>query len=182
MSNLTKDDLIREVRDKVTTQDYTKKEFIDGVRLIELKTIVGEQGDFGEVARFDNGELEGIPGFEIAQINRTTLNPDAIKAFHLHFKQDEIWYLIPSDHLLVGLWDVRENSKTSNKNMKVVLGGGKSCLLFIPRGVAHGCMSTINKPVELFYLVSEKFDMKDPDEKRLPWDSLGSDFWQLEKE
>ena len=35
----------------------------------------------------------------------------------------------------------------------------------------------IKGPAELFYFVSNKFDPSLPDEKRIKWDALGTDFW-----
>jgi len=61
--------------------------------------------------------------------------------------------------------------------MKITLGSGQSSLLFVPAGVAHGMVNITGAPVDLFYFVSEKFDPQNPDERRLPWDSLGADFW-----
>ncbi len=180
--NLTKNDLDAKYRDKVYTQSYEPKRIIDGVKLIQLKNFLADEGDFGEVMRFTNGELEGIPGFKIAQINRTRLSHGSVKAWHLHFKQDEIWYVLPSSQLLVGLWDVREKSSTKSTTMRLVLGGGQSTLLFIPKGVAHGSANLSGKDVEMFYFVDNKFDPKAPDENRIPYDALGKEFWMPERD
>ena len=66
--------------------------------------------------------------------------------------------------------------------MRVLLGGGASKLLYIPRGVAHGCSNFYKKSTELFYFVSSRFDINNPDERRLNWDILGSDFWSPKHE
>lgn len=180
--NLTKNDLDSKFRDKTYTQSYEPKKEIEGVKRVQLKNFLADEGDFGEVLRISSGELEALPGFKIAQINRTRVVPGGLKAWHLHFKQDEIWYVLPSNQLLVGLWDVREQSPTKGQTMRFVLGGGQSTLLFIPKGVAHGYTNLSNKDAEMFYFVDNQFDAKIPDENRLPFDSLGKEFWQPERD
>lgn len=180
--HLTEQDII-EVPQKLYTQAYKEKVDIEGVSLISLKNNVGEDGDLGEVIRTtDNGEVEQIPGFKIAQINRTKLYSGAIKGWHVHFRQEDVWFVLPSSHLIVGLWDLRKSSKTKGSVMRLALGGGNSQLLFIPRGVAHGSVNISQKEAEVFYFVNKKFNIEDPDEKRLPWDSLGVDFWTPKKD
>lgn len=178
MKNLTIDDIDPTAVKKIYTQSYNKEELIEGVRLIQLDNHVSEEGDFCELIRLnENGALINLPFFKLTQINRTKLYSQSIKAWHLHFSQNEIWYISPADHLLVGLWDTRKESKTKLKTTRLVLGGGNSQLLFIPKGIAHGNRNLSTKSVELFYFVDKLFNVDDPDEKRLPWDILGADFW-----
>ncbi len=179
---LTLEDINEQSRGKIYTQDYNESSQIEGVKLIELKNYISEEGDFSEVIRLENGEIESLPDFKLAQINRTRLFPGSIKAWHLHLKQDEIWYIPPMEDLFVGLWDIREKSSTNTKTQRVCLGGGKSLLLYIPRGVAHGSANFTKKDVNLFYLVNVGFDKKNPDEMRIPWDSAGADFWKPERD
>lgn len=182
MSSISLDDIDEKFRDKVTVQDYSPQPTIEGVKIIELKKFVGEDGHFSEIIHFNqNGQSEEFPGFKVAQINRGKVLPQTIKAWHMHMRQDEIWYVYPEDHLFVGLLDIRKDSKTKDTSMKLTMGG-KSRLLFIPRGVAHGCANFTQNPINLFYMVSEKFDINNPDEQRLAWDILGKDFWEAKKE
>lgn len=179
LKDLSSDDIVSEVKDKVYSMDYNPKSQIDKVKIITLKTFISEEGDFGEIIRLNPmAELKDIPHFSIAQINRTMLLPGSVKAWHLHLKQDEIWFVIPSGHLFVGLWDVRKNSPTNGATMRIVLGGGYSQLLYIPKGVAHGSLNLAKDPAELFYFVNRQFDINNPDEKRIPWDAKGEDFWK----
>lgn len=138
-----------------------------------------EEGDLSEIIRLNgNGKLIHFPNFKLTQINRVKQAPNTVKAWHLHFNQDEVWYVAPSDNLFVGLWDVREKSETANLTMRIVLGGNNSLLLYIPRGVAHGSANFSYKDTDLYSMVNRQFDIKNPDEMRLPWDSLGKEFWQ----
>lgn len=169
--------IVSTARKQMYHASYTSESSIKDVRVMPLITYPSEEGDFGELLRIEKGQLKSVPGFKLAQINRTTLIPGSIKAWHLHFKQDEIWYVSPSDHLFVGLWDVREASPTQGKTMRIAIGAGTSRLVFIPHGVAHGSAVLVNKPVELYVFVNKHFNSVRHDEKRIPWDSLGADFW-----
>ena len=179
---LTLEDIDEKNRGKIYVQDYSAKPQIEGVKIIFVRNFIGEDGDFSEIIRLTNGEIEGIEGMKVAQVNRSKLLPGSIKGWHLHFKQEDIFYLPPSDSLLVGLWDVRQSSPTSGVSMKITLGAGQSSLLYIPRGVAHGMTNISGEPIDLFYFVNQQFDVKNPDERRLPWDSLGADFWTPKKD
>jgi len=179
---MDKDDISSNLRDQLKRQDYKPSQVIDGVRLIDFEFHSDDGGDFYEIARLTNGLITSLGSFELKQINRSRFNPGLIKAFHLHFKQDEVWTIHPSEKLLVGLLDARKDSKTEGLQMRLVMGAGKCTMLYIPRGVAHGGMALDQKPVDVIYLMSENFSQSDPDEWRLPWDILGNDFWEIQKE
>ena len=182
MRILTLEDIDEKTRGKIYIQDYSAKPTIEGVKIIPVKTWVSEDGDFSEIIRMEKGKVAGLEDFEVVQLNRSRLLPGSIKGWHLHFQQEDIFYLPPSDSLLVGLWDLRRDSKTNGTSMKITLGAGQSSLLYIPRGVAHGMTNVSNQDIELFYFVNLLFDAKNPDERRLPWDSLGADFWQPKRD
>lgn len=175
---LTLADISQKIAKKIYTQNYAPLITIKDVLMLPLTNHISEEGDFGEIMRIGkDGNVENIPDFQINQINRTKLFPGSIKAWHLHFAQDEIWYISPEDTIFVGLWDIRQKSPTHNVKQRIVLGGGNSSLLFIPRGVAHGSANFSGRSVELFYFVNQKFNPATPDEKRIPWDFLGKEFW-----
>jgi len=179
MSNqLTDQDIDDNIAPKIYSQIYKEKIQIDGVHLIQLKNHVGEDGDLSEILKISEaGFVESMPDFKLAQINSTKLYPGTIKGWHLHFKQNDLWYVIPSSHLIVCLWDIRKDSNTKDSVMRLTMGGGSSQLLFIPKGVAHGAANVTNNEAQIIYFVDQKFDVNNPDEKRIPWDSLGKDFW-----
>lgn len=150
---------------------------IEGVQIISLQDCIIENSTFSEVMRLKNGIIATIPHFRVAQINRVCLLPGTIKAWHLHFKQNEIWYVHRSDRLIVGLWDIRKYSTSLGVVKRFSMGGGVSELLHIPYGVAHGSYVISDRPVDLYVFVSQRFNIKSPDEKRIPWNSLGDGFW-----
>lgn len=171
------------VFENVFLQDYSSQILLDGVQIINLKSFPSDEGDFGELIRItDSGEFEQVPGFKMMQMNRTRLFPGSIKAWHMHQNQDEIWYVPPHFQLFMGLWDTRKESPTTNKTMRLNTGAGRSQMIYIPRGVAHGSANFSSQDVELFYFVNQKFNLEAPDEFRLHWDILGEDFWKPERD
>ena len=100
---------------------------------------------------------------------------------HLHYNQEDVWFIMPYDRLLIGLFDARKDSPTYNQTMRFVMGAGRAQALYIPRGVAHGLANVWQQPANMIYFVNQCFDAKDPDERRLPWDILGEDFWEIKK-
>jgi dTDP-4-dehydrorhamnose 3,5-epimerase len=144
--------------------------------------MAGEDGTFEDLLRLDEtGHLELFPEIQVRQINRSKLLPGSIKAWHLHFKQEDVWYVAPEDHMILGLWDTRENSPTKGKTMKIVMGNGVSKVVVVPRGVAHGVVNVAATPGSIFYFVNNQFKIADADERRLKWDALGASFWEVEK-
>lgn len=181
-TTLSHKDIDGKYQKQLYIQDYSKKEVIEGVKIIELKNMSGEDGDFSELLRLNiQGEAEGFPGFYLRQISRSKMIPGSVKAWHIHFAQEDIWHILPSDKLLLGLWDIRKDSPTKHKSMRLALGGGKAHLIYIPRGVAHGAVNFSNKEGTILYFVNAQFDIANPDEHRLPWDALGKEFWELPK-
>lgn len=172
----------QEYLSKSHKQDYSKKPVIDGVNLRELSQFSGEDGSISELMRLeDGGKALNVPNFQLLQVSRSVLLPGGVKAWHFHLNQDDIWYVGSEFTLLVGLLDLRENSTTYNVSMRFTMGGGKSHLLYIPRGVGHGCANLTSNSVEILYFVNQHFSANETDENRLPWDILGADFWQMTK-
>jgi dTDP-4-dehydrorhamnose 3,5-epimerase len=126
----------------------------------------------------------GLAGFEPAQLNYSTLQPGAIKAFHVHRRQTDVWFVPPEDRVLLILVDVREGSPTEGQESRWVLGDGRAALVRIPPGVAHGCRNLGTQLARILYLTDLEFD-PDPqrcDEGRLPWDYVGGEVWELPRE
>jgi dTDP-4-dehydrorhamnose 3,5-epimerase len=179
---LTQESIGLEYRTDISTQDYSKKAPIEGVQIINLNLMVDDGGSLSEIVRFDdNGNLQILPEFKVRQSTFSQMLPGVIKAFHLHFNQEDVWFINPYDRMLIGLFDARKDSPTYNKTMRFVLGAGRAQALYIPRGVAHGLANVWTQPASMIYFVNQCFDVNDPDEHRLPWNSLGDDFWEIKK-
>lgn len=179
---LSSDAIGAEFRKELSVQDYGKKPAINGVQIIALQSFVDDGGALAEIVRVDeNGNLALIPEFKVRQSTWSQMLPNTIKAFHLHYNQEDVWFVMPYDRLLIGLFDARETSPTYKASMRFVMGAGRAQILYIPRGVAHGLANVWQQPSNMIYFVNQCFDPQQPDEHRLPWDTLGEDFWNIKK-
>ncbi len=180
LEKLTPDDFGPDYLPYLTTQGYGGGRRIEGVKTIDLRLLTDDGGSFAELVRFDEvGHLEDIPDFQVRQSSYSLVLPGAIKAFHLHFNQEDVWFVPPTDRLLIGLVDARKASPSYGMTMRFVMGGGKAQLLYIPRGVGHGGANIGTQPATILYYVNQPFDITDPDERRLPYDIVGEDFWRI---
>lgn len=170
------------VAEHLTKQDYRAVERIADVEFLELREFTDDGGSFLELGRLDAGMLQGASNAEIRQVNYSTIVPGAVKAAHLHQRQTDFWFVPSHDRLLVGLKDVRAESPTYGKVMRFVLGAGRSRMVRIPPGVAHGVANPYTRTMALLYFVTAQFDPQAEtcDEFRLPPDSFGSHFWEIQ--
>jgi dTDP-4-dehydrorhamnose 3,5-epimerase len=168
---------------RYSKQDYRPKRKIEGVEIVELKRFNDDGGSMTELGRLDAGQHKQLNGFVVRQVNYSVLEPLAIKAFHLHDRQTDVWYVPPSDKLLLVLADVRKGSPTEGDLMRMVLGDGNSRLVRIPPGVAHGCRNLRpTAPTAIVYFVDVQFSVgEDCDEGRLPWNHFGEAIWEVER-
>src|ERR1700722_9775850 len=138
----------------LSVQDYSKKITIEGVQIVPLNLFVDDGGSLAEIIRLDdNGNSLLLPNFKVKQSTFSQLLPGTIKAFHLHYNQEDFWFVMPNDRVLVGLVDTRKESKTYQKIMRFVLGAGRAQALYIPRGVAHGLANFWQQPASMIYFV-----------------------------
>ena len=107
-------------------QDYSGSPRIDGVELVALKRFNDDGGAITELGRLTAGAHAQLEGFEVKQVNYSEMEPGACKAFHMHFRQTDVWYVPPSDKLLLVLHDCRADSPTAGQTMRFVLGDGNS--------------------------------------------------------
>ena len=167
---------------KITTQQYGKKPQIDGVEIVPLQHNIDDGGYFVELSRLADGAHTAFSTpVEVKQISLSQVIPNSVKAYHVHYKQDDVWFVAPHDKLLVNLHDIRKDSSTFDAHIRLVLGGGKATALRIPAGVAHGVGNPYDRSMHLIYTTTEQFNISDPDEQRLPWDHFGAEVWDLTK-
>jgi dTDP-4-dehydrorhamnose 3,5-epimerase len=162
-------------------QAYGPTTTIEGVTLVTLARHADDGGSLTELARLADGRAEGLDGFSVRQVNYSELAPGTIKAFHLHVRQTDVWYVPPGDRMLIVLLDVRQGSPTEGARLRVVLGDGVSRLLRIPPGVAHGVRNLGPGPGRIIYFTDLHFSAEPSscDEGRLPWDFAGADVWEV---
>jgi dTDP-4-dehydrorhamnose 3,5-epimerase len=170
-----------EAKRRFQLQSYEPRPTIDGVRFINLTLHSDDGGSITELLRLEDGRPQGLASFTLRQINFSEVEPGAIKAYHLHARQTDIWYVPPSDRVLIVLVDVRTGSPTEGVSQRFMLGAGASRLLCIPPGVAHGLRNLGTTTARLVYFIDQHFttDPATCDEGRLPWDYVGPDIWEV---
>ena len=128
---------------------------IDGVVFKELVTHTDERGFFREVLRVTDDCFD-----EFGQWSHSLMYPGVIKAWHIHQRQIDWWY-VPVGVLKVALHDTRKDSPTYRETMDFLMGDHQSPrVLRIPPGVAHGC-KCLSGPAHLFYVTSRIYDPND---------------------
>ena len=181
---LTPADLVEEARPHLTRQSYAPRSPIAGVVLSEVTVARSADGLFAELARIDErGGVQGLEAFRPVQWNWSLLQPGAVKAWHIHLDQDDLFIVPPDSTLLVGLVDLRLDSAPGARPspQRLILGAGRAHRLLIPRGVAHGLANLGTAPQAILYAVNRFFtaDADRTDEWRLPWDQFGTEFWSM---
>jgi len=176
-------EFIAEAEACYAVQKYGGTRKIEGVEFVDLTRHSDDGGALTELARMVSGEMESLAGFRPAQVNYSEVDPGAIKAFHLHPDQTDVWFVPPDSKLLLVLVDVRKDSASSGNRMRLVMGDGCSRLVRIPPGVAHGVRNLSSGKGRIIYFVDHVFDAnpETTQEGRLPWDFLGSEIWELER-
>ena len=136
---------------------------IEGVVIKELVTYPDERGFFRELIRdTDPFFSEGF-----AQLSHSLMHPGVSKAWHIHQKQIDWWY-VPVGVLKVALYDTRADSPTKGVLQELFMGGDNGySILKIPPGVAHGCKA-IGGTAHLIYVTSNVYNTED--EGRIPHD------------
>ncbi len=164
-------------------QDYSGAKTIDGVEIVQLRRFNDDGGSMTELGRLLQGQHKQLAGFEVKQINYSTMEPGVIKAFHMHHRQTDVWFVPPHDKMLLVLHDARAGSATEGVTMRKVIGDGNSQLVRIPPGVAHGVRNIALTQGRIIYFVDVQFSVEknECDEGRLPWDHLGTDVWEIQK-
>ena len=151
---------------------------LDGVKIKKLKLHkdIPDQGKSGEapagekpgilaeVLRADEGLLK-----KFGQTVFTISYKGAVKAFHWHKLQDDLWF-VASGKAKIVLYDKREDSPTYKQTQVIYAGTDDYKLVLIPTGVIHGYKVVSNEPVFLFYTVTETYNPETPDEHRVAYD------------
>src|SRR5262249_4556491 len=95
----------------------------------------------------------------------------------------DVWFIPPSDKMLLVLVDVRAGSPTEKVARRIPMGDGTSRLVRVPPRVAHGVKKPAAGPGRLIYLVDVQLPTGPAEcvEGRLPWDFAGAEIWDVVK-
>ncbi len=150
---------------------------IEGVRVMPLALWPDDRGYFLEVGRAGQALLGGfVPGH--MQVSASLTYPGAIKAFHYHLKQSDLW-TVAAGMLQVALVDLRRGSPTFGARNTLYIGVLRPWQVLIPPGVAHGYKVIGEAPALLVYVTNRFYDPDD--EGRLPYNDAGINYdWELQ--
>ena len=166
--------LRNDIQKDLTTQEYNlDRNFIPDVRKFSIPHFLDKSGA-GSMMEVFSDITKGIK-----QVNYSEMPPGAIKAFHLHKKQTDYWFVPPSNKMLLVLFDCRDAHQHVIEKMIL---GPIPYVIEIPPGVAHGVKNVGINDGAIIYGVTERFDPINPDEHRLPWDYLGKDIWEMARD
>lgn len=105
---------------------------IDGIKITPLRQIVDERGKIMHMLRCDTDVFQAF-----GEIYFSTVNPGAIKAWHIH-KKMTLNYAVPVGNIKFVLHDDRDGSPTKGETQEVFLGPDNYCLVTVPPMIWNG--------------------------------------------
>ena len=149
---------------------------IDGVVINNMKSWPDDRGFFAEVFRQNDPVVEG---FEVLQSSLTMTRAGAIKAFHWHYEQDDIFCPIRGA-VRIALVDLRVDSPTYGFANSIFCGELQAKAVRIPKGLAHGYEVLGSDDMWMIYYTNQTYNPKD--EGRIAFDDqdLGWEWWGIE--
>ena len=126
---------------------------IDGLILITPKVMYDERGFFLESYTRNEFEKLGVKD-EFVQDNHSLSIKNTLRGLHLQkepYAQSKLVRCVTGSILDVAV-DIRKDSNTFGKHVKVVLSSEDKTMLYIPRGFAHGFL-VLSDVAEVLYKV-----------------------------
>lgn len=152
-------------------------ELIDGIRIQPLALYPDDRGYFLELARFGQALTAAFPAAS-TQVSAALTVPGAIKAFHFHRHQTDLW-AVPTGMLQVALVDLRPESPTFGHRNTIYTGHLRPWQILIPPGVGHGYKVISQDPALLVYLTDRFYNPAD--EGRIAYNDPGISYdWELQ--
>jgi dTDP-4-dehydrorhamnose 3,5-epimerase len=105
---------------------------IEGVEIHQLKQFLDERGKVMHMLRSDDHHF-----MNFGEIYFSTINPGAIKGWHLHTKMT-LNYAVPHGLIKFVLYDSRPDSKTKGLVQEIFIGPENYCLVKVPPFVWNG--------------------------------------------
>lgn len=142
---------------------------IDGVQIFPLRQIIDERGSVMHMLRADAEHFQGF-----GEIYFSTVNPGAIKGWHIHTEMT-LNYAVPHGQVKLVLFDEREGSPTRGELTELFVGAGNYVLVRIPPMVWNGVKGLGAAPSLVANCAShphrpDEIDRLDPFSDRIPYD------------
>jgi dTDP-4-dehydrorhamnose 3,5-epimerase len=153
------------------------KDLIEGVRISPFPVWPDDRGYFLEIARMGQGLSADFPP-ETTQVSAALTYPGAIKAFHFHLHQTDLW-VVTQGMFQVALVDLRPDSPTFGVKNTLYVGQMRPWQVLIPPGVGHGYKVIGTAPAMLVYLTNRLYNPED--EGRIAYNEPGIHYdWELQ--
>lgn len=150
---------------------------IEGVRMRPLQLHPDDRGYFLEILRTGQELVQGY-GPKTMQVSAALNYPGAIKAFHYHLHQTDVFTPV-AGLLQIVLVDLREGSRTFGRRNTIYSGSLRLWQLLIPPGVGHGYKVIGLEPSLLVYATDRFYDPQD--EGRVAYNHPGINYdWDLQ--
>jgi dTDP-4-dehydrorhamnose 3,5-epimerase len=150
---------------------------ITGVKISPFSMWPDDRGYFLEIARLGRGLVAEYPP-ETTQVSAALTYPGAIKAFHFHRNQTDVWSVVQG-MFQVALVDLRAGSPTFGIKNTLYIGQMRPWQVLIPPGVGHGYKVIGNQPAMLVYLTDRLYNPED--EGRIEYNHPGIQYdWELQ--
>jgi dTDP-4-dehydrorhamnose 3,5-epimerase len=132
---------------------------IEGVRIEPLSLYPDDRGYFLEILRAGQGLVAGF-GARTMQVSAAYNYPGAIKAFHYHLSQTDVFTPVLG-LLQVALVDLRQGSPTFGRRNTIYSGPLRLWQILIPPGVGHGYKVAGVEPALLVYATDRFYNPRD---------------------
>ncbi len=152
-------------------------DLIEGVRVQPFAIWPDDRGYFLEIGREGKGLIEGYD-FGTTQVSAALTYPGAIKAFHFHKFQTDVWAVVQG-MFQVALVDLRPDSPTFGRKNTLYVGQMRPWQVLIPPGVGHGYKVIGTDPAMLVYMTDRFYNPED--EGRIAYNEPGIAYdWELQ--
>jgi dTDP-4-dehydrorhamnose 3,5-epimerase-like enzyme len=150
-----------------------ERQVTDLVQITDLKINVDDRGILSELVRSD-WEKVGVPIKQIYLVANTTR---AVRAFHKHKELVDFFIIVNGTAKFVFFKKTVENTLIQVVNVTSM----RLQMITVPTGVFHGWKADAGtiliSAANNLYMGENR---KDPvDEERIPWDTLGTDVWEV---
>jgi dTDP-4-dehydrorhamnose 3,5-epimerase len=140
---------------------------LPGVKTLDLKRLPDERGSFAEI--FRNDWTEFFEGDEIVQTNLSYSYPGMIRGWHHHERGQVDYFCVVQGSLKICAYDDAPASPTRGQLDELIASSERLQLVRIPGKYWHGTKALGPSPTLTVYMVNRRYDAKDPDEGRRPW-------------
>ena len=143
---------------------------IKDVKLVSLEAKVDDRGYLIEILK--NTDEHFTKFGQVYIVGNVARN--VIRAWHKHkFLWD--WFFISHGSAKFALYDDRNDSPTYKEINTFIIGTRNPGILAVPPGVFHGWIS-LEDDTQLISIASEVYNIQEPDEIRVPYDSFNYDW------